>query len=218
VFRAPFDGSKMGRDALLVDLDVAWAPAKTVSGNSGGGVFRIANTHLESTMAGAMQRPKQLAIVARFLKQPGVAVGVVGGDMNALIPSEKHLPGTRGIELKDAWNIEELYVLKKNDYRGLRRSGGGVCGEEWGNTWGYQTEPKRMKQQPPGRLDKILYTGDVAFGGVAGKVVRRIGIGLQYYSAGYGEEGYGWVSDHFGLGVCVKIGGGGGHKTDTLKI
>lgn len=117
IFRTPFPTSKMGRDALYIDLN--WAKK-----------VRIANTHLESLPGhGDRVRPAQMQSISEFLSSPGISGGLVGGDMNAISPSDATIHEAAG--LTDAW-----------------------LGDE-GDTWGYQ--PPTVF--PPGRLDKVLFKG-----------------------------------------------------------
>ncbi|KAI5795597.1 Endonuclease/exonuclease/phosphatase [Geopyxis carbonaria] len=209
VFRAPFAGSRMGRDVLLVDIDVALAGRShshsySVRSSSHGSVLRVANTHLESTPEGVAQRPRQLAMVAEYLRQPGVIAGVVGGDVNALLAGEKNLPATRGISLRDAFNLN---AATSSGWGALGQKSRGSYGEAQGHTWGYQSSGSRARQSAT-RRDKILYAGDITFGASAGKVVRRVGVGLQFCAPDGGRYGgsYKWVSDHFGLATHIIIG------------
>ncbi|KAJ2924859.1 hypothetical protein H1R20_g12228, partial [Candolleomyces eurysporus] len=96
-------------------------------------VICVVNTHLESLPQGAIARPRQLELAARFLKQVDVRGGVVVGDMNAISPEDAGLALEVG--LRDAWR------------RGDR--------DEAGFTWGYQGHNDRG--HPAARLDKVLY-------------------------------------------------------------
>jgi tyrosyl-DNA phosphodiesterase 2 len=106
--------------------------------------------------------------------------GIVGGDMNAIAPSDEALAEENG--LADAW---ERTRRERGRGKGRGRGRGGE--EEDGTTWGYQPRSRF----PPGRLDKILYTER---DGLEVRDVRRLGVGLRM-------PGGAWVSDHYGL-VC----------------
>lgn len=176
-----FDNSRMGRNAVIVDLrlaipssatnhfDSANSDSDTDSSDSQYAVvtFRVANTHLESLPIGAPARPVQLSNISEVLKEKGVDGGMVCGDMNAIGPSDVHIHEDAG--LIDAW------TGRKDD--------------EEGYTWGYQPP----SQFPVGRLDKVFYTSDEKW-----KVDKpqRIGVELR---ADSGQ----WASDHFGLVTSV---------------
>lgn len=146
-----------------------------------GGVLRVGNTHLESLPEpGVMLRPMQLGVIAGLLKEE--AVGVVAGDMNAICPEDDGIAEKVG--LQDAWQTTRVEEAE----------------DEVGNTWGYQPRCRFA----PGRLDKILFTGNVRFD----EGVKRVGVGLEYEppagEEGLGRDGKQWVSDHYGL--MVKLG------------
>jgi len=147
VFRTPFTNSGMDRDALYVDVDLpSQAPASDTKIK-----VRIANTHLESLGGhGDGARPVQLGSIAKLLACSDVRGGLVGGDMNAISPSDVDLPGRVG--LVDPW--DELAPTDDVD----------------GHTWGYQ--PRSV--YPPNRLDKILLRGDLR-----AEEVKKVGIGLK---------------------------------------
>lgn len=199
VVRYPFKNSKMKRDVLIVDIEVA-----REGYGVGGGVYRrndlcedevlrIANVHLESTADGIRERPWQMHLVAKLLQQPQVLAGVLAGDVNALLREDEVLPGRNG--LGDAF-----------DFTGGKYGGGyGSFGEEeTGATWGVG---KRGRLGTV-RRDKVLYTGNVSFTGggvVGGKVLKRIGMGLRCETRGRGYNAS--VSDHCGLATHICIGG-----------
>jgi len=187
VLRCPFRDSRMGRDVLLTDILL-----------ESGGVLRAGSTHLESLLIGEAQRPIQLRTIASLLREPGVVTGIVGGDMNAISPGDKDLPSKPGIQLSDTWDLEPM--------QGKRT---GVFGLGQGHTWGYQP-PSRF---PPGRLDKLLYTGSASFVCMKGEsLLRRVGVNVEYkvtrddldgpYLPTHDER---WISDHFGLAVTMMV-------------
>jgi tyrosyl-DNA phosphodiesterase 2 len=165
----PFEESHMCRNALVTDVLVGGAEPHAR-------VLRVVNTHLESLPEGTQRRVVQMGVVGRLLKEAGIVGGIVGGDMNAIAPSDEALAEENG--LADAWE-------RTRSGRGDGEGDGE--GEEDGTTWGYQPRSRF----PPGRLDKILYTeGD----GFEVRDVRRLAVGLRM-------PGGAWVSDHYGL-VC----------------
>lgn len=150
---------------------------------AGGGVFRVGNTHLESLRhPGVILRPLQLEICSELLKGDGVRAGVVAGDMNAITEVDKtlHLEA----RLEDVWHLEE-----------------GDREEEEGFTWGYQPPCT----YPPGRLDKVLYTGAVDWEKVQETRLKRVGVGLDCEVDE--EQDRKWASDHYGLWVRARLGG-----------
>jgi tyrosyl-DNA phosphodiesterase 2 len=164
-----FSNSKMKRNAIFVDIKLS-IPAHEDEPRLSGGIvtLRIANTHLESMPEGATARPRQLKLIAAALRGRDIFGGIVAGDMNAISPTDETIVGAA--RLHDAWEGDD---------------------EDEGFTWGYQSPG----QLPPGRLDKVLTTGQEGF------VVdqpERIGIGE---AIGRGK----WVSDHYGLVTRVHI-------------
>ncbi|KIJ14338.1 hypothetical protein PAXINDRAFT_12987 [Paxillus involutus ATCC 200175] len=131
-FTIDFSNSRMHRNALFVDVKLA-VPAPRHAPRLSDGIIklRIANTHLESLPVGAWARPEQLKIIAESLQEYDIYGGIVGGDMNAIGPTDLTLAEEVG--LADAWQ--------------------GVDDDERSYTWGYQPPC----EFPPGRLDKILW-------------------------------------------------------------
>jgi tyrosyl-DNA phosphodiesterase 2 len=171
-----FGESEMGRNALVTDVLFAGAEPQAR-------VLRVVNAHLESLPAGAQRRAAQLGTIARLLRWGGgsgsvVVGGIVGGDMNAIVPSDAMLPEQNG--LLDAWEERRRW-----DGRGVGSEGG----DEDGVTWGHQPPC----EFPPGRLDKILYTDSDAF---EVRDIRKLAIGLQMPTP---EGRVDWVSDHYAL-------------------
>ncbi|KIK82604.1 hypothetical protein PAXRUDRAFT_832172 [Paxillus rubicundulus Ve08.2h10] len=150
-FTIDFSNSRMHRNALFVDVKLA-VPAPRHAPRLSDGIIklRIANTHLESLPVGARARPGQLKIIAESLQEYDLYGGIVGGDMNAIGPSDLTL--AEDVGLADAWQ--------------------GVDDDERSYTWGYQPP----SEFPPGRLDKILW---VPQGGVDVEEPMRVGIGAK---------------------------------------
>jgi tyrosyl-DNA phosphodiesterase 2 len=175
-----FGESQMGRNALVTDVMVRGPGAEPHARRK----LRVVNTHLESLPEGAASRVVQLGVITDLLGE-AEAGGIVGGDMNAISPSDATLAAQNG--LLDAWEEDQ----ERRD-RGWREGSGSEDEDEGGMTWGYQPRCKF----PPGRLDKILYTESDAF---EVKGIRRLGIGLRMPYHG------GWVSDHYGLSCRVEF-------------
>ncbi|KAA8895613.1 Endonuclease/exonuclease/phosphatase [Sphaerosporella brunnea] len=183
VFRKRYELSHMERGVLVLDVPL-----------QGGGVFRIANTHLESLPdPGVTIRPVQLAAVAKLLKEDGVVAGLVAGDMNCIRPEDEELATKCG--LGDVWNVKKELA-------------GGALDEHLGFTWGYQPRCRF----PPGRLDRVFFCGDIEFEPVEGQtVLTRVGVGLRCRepeSRGEQEDDRHmvWASDHYGIWVQAKAG------------
>ncbi|KAF8896356.1 hypothetical protein BD779DRAFT_1659908 [Infundibulicybe gibba] len=78
-----FGSSSMWRTGLMVDVKLS-APephART-------GTLRIINTHLESLPTGAVARPTQMSLLAKFIKEDNLQGGIIAGDMNSIDPDE----------------------------------------------------------------------------------------------------------------------------------
>lgn len=100
-FRVPFVSS-MGRDALFVDIPIS-VRGRSKSESS----IRLCTTHLESLYGGETHRYSQLATISRLIKETraqdhNCIAGFVGGDMNAITPSEHDLHRRDGVNLRDA--------------------------------------------------------------------------------------------------------------------
>jgi tyrosyl-DNA phosphodiesterase 2 len=149
-FRVPFE-SNMERDALFVDI-----PLSPLNGEEGTrkNILRLCTTHLESLLVGETLRPRQLAQISALLKSPTptarIVGGVVGGDMNSILPSDQEIHKAPEIDLRDVWEdippppIPPRTPGKKDLTFGRAR----------GATWGYQGKSRSRK-----RLDKFFYTG-----------------------------------------------------------
>ena len=184
-FRVPFV-SRMGRDALFVDIPIS-AGGQSISGRS----VRLCTTHLESLYGNETHRSSQLATISKLIKETRAKdheniAGFVGGDMNAITPSEHNLHRTNEVDLRDVWEdipaplVPVLKPFQKDMSFGQAR----------GNTWGYQSKESSTRK----RLDKFYYTGHLETvplsepQDVTGKI-GRIGIGCKtVVEAWQGEE------------------------------
>lgn len=152
-----YGSSSMGRTAVITDVKL-----RTVAGKDK--IVRIINTHLESLPAGNVSRRNQMEVCGKLLREVEVSGGVVGGDMNAISPSDKDLPSQLG--LRDAW---------------WRKS---VADAEDGYTWGYQGGGNF----PKCRMDKFLFLPQKGF---RLEEPVRIGIGVQTEEDVYVSDHYG---------------------------
>lgn len=151
VVRIPFRNTRMGRDALIIDLDLPHLPSFRHSYPSQPitSRIRICNTHLESLRGQSdIARPQQLKFISELLSSAGG--GIVAGDMNAIAPTDDQVPQRVG--LVDCWEV--------------------LHPQSEGHTWGYQPPSRRF---PTGRLDKVLFSGDLA-----PVSMERIGMGEHF--------------------------------------
>jgi tyrosyl-DNA phosphodiesterase 2 len=132
VVRIPFQNSMMGRDVLIVDLELLQPPQRSPSPKINSRI-RIGNTHLESARGHAdIARPQQLDLISQYISSADG--GLVAGDMNAITPIDDEGPRKAG--LIDCWEA--------------------IHPDDEGYTWGYQP-PSEV--YPCGRLDKALVSG-----------------------------------------------------------
>ena len=155
-FRMPFP-SRMGRDALVVDIPVLPSGQEPKQTNK---ILRLCTTHLKSLpeVEGEERRPLQLAQASALIKVPPtpraqIVAGLIGGDMNPISSIDAASHKAENIELRDVWEdtppppIPLLKPFQKDLTFGRAR----------GNTWGYQSRAARSRK----RLDKFFYTGSV---------------------------------------------------------
>ncbi|KAK0651289.1 Endonuclease/exonuclease/phosphatase [Cercophora newfieldiana] len=149
--------------------------------------LRVGSTHLESLRADPPRRPAQLQMAADFMKQADAAI--VGGDLNAIEDFDKTLHLSN--DLKDAY-LET----------------GGEEGAEEGATWGQMVTKMERLRYGLGRLDKILYCGELSAEGF-----RRFGIdavlegeaGERLVNDYFGGLEKPWVTDHMGIMADFKL-------------
>ncbi|KAL4929901.1 endonuclease/exonuclease/phosphatase family protein [Aspergillus undulatus] len=177
VFRVHYAHTRMGRDALFID--VSTGPEKQQ--------VRLCNTHLESMAFDPPYRPLQMRLIAQHLHQDGVHAGLAAGDFNAIQPFDRTLHVDNN--LKDAFL--EL---------------GGEEDTEEGYTWGQQATTKQREQFGCSRMDKVYFQGSInllkfeRFGEgvlVEGEDERR-----QIVKLGFEKP---WVTDHLGVMVVVDV-------------
>ncbi|CAF9910610.1 hypothetical protein IMSHALPRED_009257 [Imshaugia aleurites] len=177
VFRAQY-ASRMGRDALFIDLDCG-------DGNSR---IRLGNTHLESLAADPPKRPAQVALASGLLHDDSVHGGVLAGDFNAIQNFDRTLHAENG--LKDTY-------LEEGGIEGAEKEGGGEeCEKGW--TWGMQSYGVQRKRFGCSRMDKMLFCGGVRLG-----KLERIGEGVKVPEGEVGEGMF--VTDHLGLMADLAI-------------
>lgn len=153
-FRMPLP-SRMGRDALVVDIPVL-PPGTELKHTSS--FLRLCTTHLESLpeAEGQERRPLQLAQISGLLKAPPTAraqiiAGLVGGDMNPISSIDAASHEAEDVKLRDVWEETPAppIPLRKPFQKDL------TYGRARGNTWGYQSRAPRARK----RLDKFFFTG-----------------------------------------------------------
>ncbi|KAL9110274.1 MAG: hypothetical protein Q9227_005181 [Pyrenula ochraceoflavens] len=181
VFRVEYGPSAMGRDGLFVDIPVGEEAVE------GGKVLRVCNTHLESLPRNPPYRDKQMTVAAGFLHEDVVRAGVIAGDLNAIEEFDKRL------------HVE-------NDLKDAFLEAGGIEGDDNGWTWGNQSIIGQREKHGRGRLDKVLFCGDVKVDGL-----QRFGNGVVLE----GKEGNmlkkaipveeAWVTDHEGVRADLVI-------------
>lgn len=175
IARIPFRNSRMGRDALTIDLDLPHFPdfPRSFPSLPTTSKIRICNVHLESLRGhGDVARPEQLRFVSKLLS--AADGGLVAGDMNPIAPTDDQVPHV--LSLVDCWEVLHPQAT-----------------EEEGHTWGYQP---RSVRHPAGRLDKVLLSG-----GLAPHSIERFGVG-QYVEHRWDNI---WLSDHYGLLAEIRI-------------
>ncbi|KAF6230037.1 hypothetical protein HO133_004375 [Letharia lupina] len=182
VFRTRY-ASKMGRDALFVDLDCSDGTRCTRNSR-----IRLGNTHLESLAADPPLRPAQVALATRLLNDDSVHGGVLAGDFNAIQGFDRTLHVEN--DLKDAY-------LEAGGIEGAEKEGG-EKGCEKGWTWGMQSHGGQRERFGCSRMDKMLFCG-----GVRLEQLERIGEGVKVPE---GEVGEGiFATDHLGLVADLVI-------------
>lgn len=169
--------SYFGRDALLCDLFVG-SQDQEFESESARLRLRLANVHLDSLALQPSNRPRQLSILASFLRAAGM--GVVAGDFNPVLPEDEGL--VEGNGLLDVWTV--------------------LRGGETGFTWG--TDGKQ--RFPPRRMDKVVGLG-VEGRSIRVLEAGRLGLeGMGGECDGGDGEGLLW-SDHHGLVCSFGVGG-----------
>lgn len=102
-FRVPFV-TKMGRDALVVDIPV-FSPREHSESKE---CLCLCTTYLESLWSGKAYRPGQLGLISTLLKgvpsmKSRIVAGLVGGDMNTIDRPEHDFYRAIDVDLQDAW-------------------------------------------------------------------------------------------------------------------
>lgn len=233
-FRVPFV-SKMGRDALFVDIPISTGEQSTSNRS-----IRLCTTHLECLGGSREYRFSQLALISTLLKETrsrnhDIIAGMVGGSMNVHYVAEHNAHRSNKVVLKDAW--EDMPLTIPLPKRGQKDTS---LGRARNNTWGYQSVGSRGGK----RTDKFYYTGQLKTVPLSEPTevtgtIGRLGIGLktnveawqserkslmvkrgnrleneyQYYTASQAANIATcrpvkldmWVSDHFGIATGVRI-------------
>lgn len=199
-FRVPLP-SKMGRDALFVDI-----PLKDAEAVCHVKILRLCTTHLESLWEteGNEKRPLQLAQISSFLKaapigNSRIVAGLLGGDMNSISALDAVSHQAAAVDLRDVWGEPPLASDVPPTKRGVTDL---TYGRVQGHTWGY-FNPKAHSRK---RFDKFLITGaadtvPVAEAQDMTRDIGRLGIGLM-------TKAEVWECQ-FHLNAMVKVKGGG---------
>ncbi|KAF9038492.1 hypothetical protein BJ165DRAFT_1531581 [Panaeolus papilionaceus] len=220
VFRTNFPGTRLGREALYVDLLLPNTEELTVvlsippecnatrdheeefaSRRTPTRYLRIANVHLESLRGRSdAERIEQLGSTVAFLDAPGVHVGVIAGDMNPIGPDDPGLPTNLGFV--DAWVLDVRRRIQEKNREGCLGPGVMITDEEieddpLGHTWGYQP-PTMFK---PRRMDKVLMRGE----NVEVLGIEKIAEKLEVEVCDDGEMETVWVTDHCGLLARLRV-------------
>ncbi|ERF77113.1 hypothetical protein EPUS_08680 [Endocarpon pusillum Z07020] len=133
-FRVPFV-TKMGRDALVVDIPV-FSPGRCTQLKES---FRLCTTHLESLWEGRVYRPGQLALISALLKGAPATESKITAGLNT--------SSTSVWEDVPAPPIPVFKPFQKDLSYGQAR----------GNTWSHQSKSSRERK----RMDKFFYTGSL---------------------------------------------------------
>lgn len=97
--------------------------------------------------------------------------------------------------------LQDVYETAKEDKASLGNLNDGQDDSE-GYTWGYQP----TCQYPPGRLDKIMFTGILRPSAVGGcPCVTRLGVGLKAKAQDTEPGVEVWVTDHFGIAAAFMV-------------
>ncbi|WEW61769.1 hypothetical protein PRK78_007263 [Emydomyces testavorans] len=181
--------SRFERDALCCDLflssasaDAAPSPADAVSSESPPQQetrIRLVNVHLDSLALQPSFRPRQLSIIAAYLRAAGR--GLVAGDFNPVLPEDEMLVSAN--RLVDAWC--ELHP------------------DDPGFTWGVDGKAPF----PPNRLDKVAMVGLKASEIQVMPPGIMPADAVPEQEQKYGRDMPLRWSDHHGLVCCFSIGG-----------
>lgn len=184
-FRVHYSKTRMGRDALFVDVDISLT--RPDSGREKPLLLRLCNTHLESMAFDPPFRPPQVALFAEYMHGDGIHAALAAGDFNAIQPFDRTLHSENS--LKDAFL--EL---------------GGREDTEEAYTWGQQAATSQRERFGCSRMDKVYFCGGV-------KVRRFERFGAEILAEGEEERrgivelGFDrpWVTDHLGVVAEVEV-------------
>ncbi|PLB55831.1 hypothetical protein P170DRAFT_443531 [Aspergillus steynii IBT 23096] len=194
VWRVRYSASRMGRDALFVDIGISgFGDGDGRQTGPEDSILRLCNTHLESLVSQPPRRPMQLRLAAQFMRGDGPSVphaAILAGDLNAFAPEDLTAPEECGLQ-------DAFLVL------------GGQDGTEESYTWGQQLSEYERGRFGCSRMDKVLFCG-----GVEVQSLEKIGAGekiwIEYPQESDSEESSEtgedmWVTDHIGLQAVFRI-------------
>ncbi|KAH8427389.1 endonuclease/exonuclease/phosphatase family protein [Aspergillus melleus] len=213
VFRVLYSMSRMGRDALFIDVRIHGnikshdQRGEDGTGKTESSILRLCNTHLESLTSNPPIRPVQLRLAAQFMRGSGPArtdpvsgrkdselpvphAAILAGDLNAFAPEDETAPEECGL-------LDAFLEL------------GGKEGSEEGFTWGQQMADYKRSKFGCSRMDKVLFCG-----GLEVQSLEKIGAGekvwIEYPQESDSEESSEtgedlWVTDHIGLQAVFRI-------------
>lgn len=223
-FRVPLP-SKMGRNALVVDIPVSFSTCSTANPKK---IIRLCTTHLDSLpeTEGKELRPLQLAQISALLKESTpaseIVCGLVGGDMNTISKLDSSCHKAAHIDLQDIW--EETNTLPIPKLKPFQKD------VTYGRARGYTLGKQSYSKSSGKRLDKFFYTGSIKAEVVAEaedhtRKVGRLGIGLKtnikvwekemhlgdvvhsdkWRKGSRWKEIRAWVSDHYGIAIAIRV-------------
>jgi tyrosyl-DNA phosphodiesterase 2 len=197
VFRVRYGATRMGRDALFVDVafpspQPATVPMGPLPPNTEERrqekTIRICCTHLESLVSASPLRPLQMATVSSFMQSPTVHGSILAGDLNAIQPFDRTLHTEN--------SLQDAYIEL-----------GGLEDSEEGFTWGQMAGKQSREQYGCSRMDKVLFCGKVAV-----KRLERIGMGVEVDKKEdremlmkLGDLDGGYATDHLGLRADLEV-------------
>jgi tyrosyl-DNA phosphodiesterase 2 len=168
VFRVHYEHTAMQRDGLFIDIAIKHQ------------IVRVCCTHLESLVADPPLRPKQLAAAAKFMHEADASI--LGGDLNAIQPFDKHLHTDNN--LKDAF-----------------LDTGGEEDTDSGMTWGQMASTKERNKFGLSRMDKLMFCGALEIDHFETFGMNVVVDDEQVAKQLVAEEGLEkpWATDHLGV-------------------
>ncbi|KAM0493516.1 hypothetical protein ACHAP8_009147 [Fusarium lateritium] len=184
-FRVHCSATKMGRDALFIDVPL---PSK-------GRKLRLCNTHLESLPLQPPLRPAQMRLIASHMHADDIADAVVTGDFNAIQPFDRTLHSDN--------NLKDAYLELGGE------EGDGRGDDNGGYTWGQQASPGLRELHGCSRMDKVFFRGDglqllqfERFGNDVEPDLDEQGVREEIVSGGFERP---WITDHLGVKALFRV-------------